>query len=79
VNTPTALPAGDFPPKLSQPALRALAAAGFTRLEQLAAVREADLKKLHGIGPNALAQLRSALAERGLAFAGEDRTSKKDP
>ncbi|WP_126631982.1 DNA-binding protein [Dictyobacter alpinus] len=56
-------------PKLSQPAQRALIGAGYVRLEQLTKVSEADLKKLHGMGPKALVQLRDALAERGLSFA----------
>jgi hypothetical protein len=34
-------------------------------------MREAEVKKLHGIGPNALAQLRRALAAHGLSFAAE--------
>ena len=59
-------------PKLAAPAQRALAAAGYSRLEQLTRVSEADLKKLHGIGPNALDQLRRALAAKGLAFAEGD-------
>ncbi len=59
----------DFPPKLSQPARRALAGAGYSRLEQLAAVSEEEIKRLHGIGPNALDQLRHALEEKGLSFA----------
>ena len=62
----------DFP-KLAAPAQRALAAAGYTRLEQLTAVSETELGKLHGIGPNALGTLRKALAERGLAFAADKR------
>ncbi|TLN04000.1 DNA-binding protein [bacterium] len=61
-------PSSDLPPGLAQPALRALAAAGIARLEQLASFREAEVAHLHGIGPNALRLLRSALAERGLAF-----------
>jgi uncharacterized protein YdhG (YjbR/CyaY superfamily) len=57
----------DFP-KLSAPARRALAAAGYSRLEQLSAVSEPDLASLHGIGLTAIASLRQALHERGLAF-----------
>jgi deazaflavin-dependent oxidoreductase (nitroreductase family) len=57
-------------PGLSQPAQRALKAAGYTRLEQLAGVTEADLLKLHGVGPKAIETLRQALATQGLAFAG---------
>ena len=63
--------AGDLPPKLAQPARRALAAAGIHRVSQLTALREADIKQLHGIGPNAIGELRRALAAQGLAFAGE--------
>jgi hypothetical protein len=55
-------------PKLSAPARRALAGAGYTRLDQLAGVREADLMKLHGMGPKARDMLREALMERGLSF-----------
>jgi hypothetical protein len=62
-------PQTDFPPKLSKPAQRALAGAGYVRLEQLTKVRESDLARLHGMGPKALRQLREALAERGESFA----------
>ncbi len=59
----------DFPRGVSQPALRALQGAGYTRLEQLTTVTEADLLKLHGMGPKALGVLRDALQARGLSFA----------
>jgi hypothetical protein len=55
-------------PKLSAPAQRALAGAGYVRLEQLAEVREADLAAMHGMGPKALRMLRESLEERGLSF-----------
>jgi DNA-directed RNA polymerase alpha subunit len=67
-------PNGDLPPKLSQPAHRALAAAGIQSLEQLTRFREAEIKQLHGIGPNALAKLRQALADKGLSFAKEKKS-----
>jgi hypothetical protein len=51
----------NLPAELSKPAQRALSAAGYTRLEQLTNLSEADLRQLHGIGPKALAQLRRAL------------------
>ena len=57
------LPAG-----LGKPAERALAQAGYTRLEQLAEVSEADLLALHGVGPKAVRRLREVLTERGLSF-----------
>ncbi len=58
----------DLPAKLAAPARRALAGAGLTRLESLAGQREADVRRLHGMGPKALDLLRSALAARGLSF-----------
>jgi hypothetical protein len=60
-------------PRLAAPAQRALAAAGIRRLEQLVKFTEAEIKQLHGIGPNALAQLRRALDARGLSFADQKR------
>lgn len=56
-------------PKLAAPARRALAGAGITSLEDLSAYLEADIAALHGMGPNALATLREALAGAGLQFA----------
>ncbi|MFN8470392.1 MAG: hypothetical protein U0X20_32865 [Caldilineaceae bacterium] len=64
-------PESDLPPKLSQPAWRALTGAGYWRLEQLTAVSASDLLKLHGMGPKGIRQLREAMAARGLALAGE--------
>ena len=58
-------------PRLSAPALRALASVGVTRLEQLTTFTEADIKKLHGMGPNGIKQLREALEQRGLSFAAK--------
>ena len=67
-------PESGLPSRLSKPAQRALASAGYTRLDQLTTIRESDLAKLHGMGPKALQQLREALAERGASFA-QYRTS----
>jgi hypothetical protein len=55
-------------PKIGKPALRALTNAGYMRLEQLSNTSEAELSKLHGMGPKALGILREALAAKGLAF-----------
>jgi len=41
------------------------------RLERLSEVSAAEIKRLHGIGPNALEQLRRALSTKGLSFADE--------
>ena len=61
-------PTNDLP-KLAAPARRALAKAGIHSLAQLTKLSEADVKQLHGIGPNALEALRRALTENGLSFA----------
>ena len=55
-------------PALGAPATRALAAAGITRLPQVAERSEAELAALHGVGPKAIGLLQRALAERGLSF-----------
>jgi hypothetical protein len=65
--------ADDLPADLASPARRALAAAGYTHLEQLTQVSEAELGRLHGMGPKALDQLRRALAASGRAFADAER------
>lgn len=52
-----------FPAGIAQPALRALAKAGYTRLEQLRDVDDNELSALHGMGPKAIAIVRDALRE----------------
>ena len=61
----------DFPRGVAQPARRALAQAGYFRLEQLTQARESELRRLHGMGPKALDHLRQALAAHGWSFADE--------
>jgi hypothetical protein len=58
----------DLPAKLGAPAERALAGAGIKTLKQLTKFSEAEIKQLHGVGPNALGKLRQALVDRGLSF-----------
>ncbi|MFI6513301.1 helix-hairpin-helix domain-containing protein [Streptosporangium sp. NPDC050855] len=60
---------GDIPANIGRPAGKALAAAGYTTLAQLASTTEKELLRLHGVGPRAVRLLREALAERGLTFA----------
>jgi len=55
-------------PKIGSPATRALEAAGYTRLEQLTKLTEAELGQLHGMGPKALGILRETLKEKRLSF-----------
>lgn len=59
----------DLPAGLSKPAQRALAVAGYTRLEEISRVSEDDLLSLHGMGPKGVNLLRQALAKIGLSFA----------
>jgi hypothetical protein len=54
-----------FPKGVGAPAIRALAAAGYTELDQLSGVPVAELHRLHGMGPKALERLRVSLQERG--------------
>lgn len=65
-------PESDFPPGIGNPARRALEAAGYVRLAQLAGVSERELLRLHGMGPKAIGILRQALAREGMAFAESD-------
>jgi hypothetical protein len=61
----------DWPAGLSNPARRALAAAGCGKLEDVTRFRAAEVAGLHGMGPKGIRILREALAARGLSFAGE--------
>ena len=68
----------DLPLELAAPAQRALASVGIQRLEQLTKFSEAEIKQLHGLGPNALNQLRHALNARGLSFADGIKIKKEN-
>lgn len=59
----------DVLPKIGAPATRALNAAGYTALRQLAGARRADVAKLHGMGSKALGIIEDALKEHGLALS----------
>ncbi len=56
----------DTLPKIGAPATRALNAAGYTSLRQLAGVSRVELAKLHGMGPKALGIIESALERHNL-------------
>jgi hypothetical protein len=62
-------PEHEFPPAIGKPATRALIAAGYTRLQQLTEHSEAELLRLHGVGPRAISILRELLNARGQSFA----------
>ena len=57
-----------LPIKLAKPAQRALTNAGITSLKQLSEFKEDEIAALHGIGKNALENIRKALADEGLNF-----------
>ena len=57
-----------FPRGIGAPATRALIAAGYTGLRQLAGVPAAELKRLHGMGPVALSRMQAALEAQGLSL-----------
>jgi hypothetical protein len=53
---------GDLPKNIGQPATRALKAAGYTTLKEIAALSDGELLELHGVGPKAVRLLREAIA-----------------
>lgn len=59
---------GDFPDKLSAPALRALLSAKIYNLRALSKHSEAEVLALHGMGPASLPILHAALKEKNLEF-----------
>ena len=54
-----------FPKDVSQPAIRALASAGYTEVDQLAGASEKHLATLHGMGPKALRIIGETLRAQG--------------
>jgi hypothetical protein len=60
-----ATPDSGLPRSIGAPATRALTAAGYSELSQLANVPAAELSKLHGVGPKALRLLQEALQVQG--------------
>jgi predicted flap endonuclease-1-like 5' DNA nuclease len=58
----------DLPKGIGAPATRALTAAGYRTLDQLAGVPVDDLLALHGVGPKAIRILTEVLGERGQAL-----------
>jgi hypothetical protein len=58
----------DSLPKLGAPATRALNAAGYSSLRQLAGIPRSGLARLHGMGPKALRIIEEQLEQHGLAL-----------
>ena len=61
-------PKDSFLSLLVAPARRALENNNITTLKELAGYAEADILKLHGIGPSSIPILRKMLNENGLSF-----------
>ena len=55
-----------WPKGVSQPAIRALTAAGYFQLDELSGASESALLKLHGMGPKSIRVIKGALTQRGL-------------
>lgn len=53
---------------LASPARRALENKGIKTLKQLSEFSEAEILKLHGIGPSTIPKLRDELFKEGLSF-----------
>ena len=53
---------GDLPKAIGGPATRALLGAGITTLAQVAALTDADLLAMHGVGPRAVRILRTSIS-----------------
>ena len=70
-------PASGFLSLLSAPARRALAQVGISTLAELSRHSEAEVLKLHGVGPKTLPVLRQALDDGGLAFASTTQSPKE--
>jgi hypothetical protein len=56
-------------PKVGAPATRALEAAGYTCLKDLAGVSRGHLANLHGVGPKAIGIIQAALEEHDLTLS----------
>jgi hypothetical protein len=59
---------GDFPEKISAPALRALLNAKIKNLAALSKRTEREVASLHGMGPKGVSMLKQAMRKRGLSF-----------
>jgi hypothetical protein len=63
----------DFPYYLAKPAQRALASQGIAKLFDLTKFRKADIKALHGMGPNAMKKIQEDMFEEQISFAKDHR------
>ena len=61
-----------LPRAIGRPATGALQHIGIKRLDQVAKMSEAELLRIHGVGPKAVRILKEVLAERGHALRADD-------
>lgn len=61
-------PQADFLNTISAPARRALESQGIVTLIKLSKWSEAEILKLHGIGPSTIPRLKEVLKSKGLHF-----------
>jgi len=66
----------DLPIGIGKPASRALEAAGITKLTDFTQVSEAELLKLHGMGPKAVRIIAVALETQSLHFVNKENSNK---
>jgi hypothetical protein len=57
--------------KLPKPAQRALQNAGISTLKQLTKLTESEISQWHGIGPNAIKEIKKTLKVNGMSFAAK--------
>jgi DNA-directed RNA polymerase alpha subunit len=62
------LQTSEFVGLTSRPAVSALEAAGYSRLDDLTRVTEKELLTLHGMGPKGIRMLNAELAKHGQAI-----------
>lgn len=67
-------PVSNLPLTMGKPALRALAAAGISKLEELSAISEKELLILHGMGPKAIRIIKEELEKKGMMLAKPENT-----
>jgi len=60
-----------LPKGIPQPAIRALASVGVSRLNLITRFTESELLALHGMGPKAIGIIKAALRARGKSLAKE--------
>jgi hypothetical protein len=69
-------PTDSFLADVGAPARRALEREGITNLNKLSRYSEAELLRLHGLGPSSIPKLKRALEAEGMGFKDASGTSR---